>query len=84
MNDTEVVQELVDCGIVPQDIIDRLRDDYGVRKCSICGRTMTSGFVIGGGDRYYCDNICLHRDFSPDEFEIMHENDPDENYYTEW
>jgi len=63
------------------------------RKCSECGCGMNAGYVVGGGDNYYCSEDCLHKHFTPEEWieecsDYDEESDEyivgDTSYYTEW
>ena len=53
------------------------------RRCSICGRLMTTGYCYNFGQMYFCSDKCLHAHFSDEEWrEECQEND--QSYYTEW
>ena len=57
------------------------------RKCSECKKGMNSGYIIGNGDEYYCSDECLHKEYTPAEWEVMaddEETDEAFNYWTEW
>lgn len=57
------------------------------RKCTKCNGGMNSGYVIGNGDEYYCSDDCMHKVYTPEEWdELVDDEDADEgfNYYTEW
>lgn len=54
------------------------------RKCSKCGKLMNSGFVVGGGDEYYCSEKCLYKEITPEEWDELYEECGDQNYWTEW
>lgn len=59
-----------------------------MRTCSVCGKKMLKGYVVGGGDEYYCSKECLHKVYSEEECEELFEgadtDDNEENYYTDW
>lgn len=55
-----------------------------IRRCTECGRIMTEGYCVGGGDEYYCSDECLHEHYTPDEWEKMCEEEESECYYTTW
>ena len=57
-------------------------DSY--RVCSECGSVMVEGFVIGGGDEYYCSEECLHKHYTQEEYLKMYEENDDDNYWTQW
>lgn len=57
-----------------------------VRHCDECGAEMWQGYCVNSGDEYYCDNNndeCLHKHYSPKEWEEMHGAN-DDNYWTDW
>lgn len=54
-----------------------------VRYCSECGLPFNAGYCENGGDAYYCSDHCLHKHFSPEEWENeCYVNE--QSYYTEW
>lgn len=59
-----------------------------MRICSECGKMMIKGYVIGGGDEYYCSDECLHKAYLEEEcaelFADADTDDNDQNYYTDW
>lgn len=55
---------------------------YWARKCDECGKGMNSGYVVNGGEYYYCQDECLHKHISEKEFAERYEDS--ETYYTEW
>ena len=62
------------------------------RICDKCGNGMNEGYVIGGGEEYYCTPKCLHEVYTPKEWQEMSNDDnitnygnsSDYNYWTEW
>ena len=52
------------------------------RKCSHCGKPMSEGYVIDGGDEYYCSERCLHRHHSPKEYEKKYADGEGNSYWT--
>lgn len=57
------------------------------RQCSECKKGMNSGYIIGNGDEYYCSDECLHKEYTPAEWELMADDDETDdafNYWTEW
>ena len=57
------------------------------RQCSECKKGMNSGYIIGNGDEYYCSDECLHKEYTPAEWEVMADDDETDdafNYWTEW
>jgi hypothetical protein len=45
---------------------------------------MTEGFVINGGEEYYCSKLCLNKHYTDDEWDDMHGNGDTESYWTKW
>lgn len=54
------------------------------RNCNECKTPMNSGFCINGGVEYYCDEKCLHKHFSPEEYNDLHDNGNGDSYWTTW
>ena len=58
------------------------------RKCTKCGCGMNEGFVINDGEEYYCGDDCLHKVYTPKEWEEMSSDEENKNsmanYWTEW
>ena len=55
------------------------------RKCDECSLGMNAGYVINGGEEYYCSETCLHKHYSQLEFAEMAGDDGEaDTYYTEW
>lgn len=54
------------------------------RKCSHCSKGMDEGYVVGGGEEYYCSNDCLWEHYTVDEWKEMSDEDDSDNYWTEW
>lgn len=46
-----------------------------LRKCAICGKIMFEGFCVNDGEKYYCSEECLHKDYSEKEWQEMYDND---------
>lgn len=69
-------------------IVDKFLDfwfytDRTCRRCTQCGNLMRDGYCVDGGSAYYCSSICLHQNYSDEEWEQECENN-DQSYYTEW
>lgn len=62
-------------------IIDGIR--YA-RQCTECRKGMNEGYVIEGGDEYYCSDPCLHKHVTPEEFLELYGEGDTQTYYTEW
>lgn len=54
------------------------------RKCDACRDGMFSGYVIGGGEEYYCSDMCLHTKYSKNDWKALYNNGKSESYFTEW
>ncbi len=52
------------------------------RYCSECGNEMTQGYCINDGLEYYCNDDCLHKHYTQEEYDKMY--DSDYAYWTEW
>ena len=48
-----------------------MKKEPWMRTCSECGKAMAQGYVVGGGDEYYCSDECLHKHYSEEEWEEM-------------
>lgn len=70
-------------------------DDDDIHRCDACKEVMSQGYVINGGEEYFCSNICLHTKYSQEEYEEMYADINDEHdygngdetsdtYWTEW
>ncbi len=53
-----------------------------MRECSVCQLPMTSGFVVHGGEAYFCSVECLP--FTDEEWEEMYDDGNSDSYWTEW
>lgn len=67
------------------------------RKCNECGGGMCEGYVVNDGDEYYCDDECLFKNYTPedwaemsgeddedDEYQLGYEMGSNDNYWTQW
>ena len=64
------------------------------RVCSGCGlQGLSQGYVVGGGQSYYCSDDCLHRysGYTEYQWNYLYEESKelgnswsDDNYWTEW
>lgn len=56
-----------------------------VRQCTACEELMMEGYVVGGGEEYYCKPACLHTQYTQEQWQDMTDEDgEDENYWTDW
>lgn len=62
--------------------VDFEQKEENIRFCSVCGKPITSGFVVDDGAEYYCSVSCLHRVYTEEEYKTMYS----EGYacWTEW
>ena len=76
-----------------KDILRKIEQEYQMedgeldrfdRTCDECGAHMVQGFVIDGGCEYYCSEDCLHKNYTPEEWEEMYGDGNTDNYWTEW
>lgn len=57
--------------------------DDPIRRCDVCHAPMQAGFVIDGGDAYYCSQPCLTTLIPWQDWQATYTDDGD-SYYTEW
>lgn len=61
-----------------------LVDNYDYRVCSHCGKIISAGFVVNGGEAYYCNKDCLHKYMTDEEFLELYDNGLGDSYWTTW
>ena len=54
------------------------------RKCSHCGKEMSVGYCVHGGEEYYCSDDCLHEHYSEEEYLALYDDGNGDSYWTEW
>lgn len=54
------------------------------RRCDECNNQMDQGFVVNGGEEYYCDEECLHKHYTPEEWAEMYGDGNSDSYWTQW
>ncbi len=58
------------------------------RICDKCGNGMNEGYIVGGGDEYYCSAECLHQVYTPKQWQEMYDESEEyggnDNYWTQW
>ena len=59
-------------------------DEKYARTCSECGKGMNEGYCFDGGRAYYCSDECLHKHFTPEEWEELYDDGEGDSYWTEW
>lgn len=74
-----------------EPVLENIRERMAERVCAECGRPVFEGFIVGGGEAYYCSEACLYKHYTPQQWKQMcegaegHEEDGnDRNYYTDW
>lgn len=77
--------DLVDRIVATQawpEILDSLQiNDF--RVCSECGALMHEGYCCDMGYKYYCSDSCLSHDFTPEEWALECQEEP-QSYWTDW
>ncbi len=53
------------------------------RKCDECGKGMNEGYCIDSVI-YYCSDACLHKHFTPEEWEEAYADGEGDSYWTTW
>jgi len=53
-----------------------------IRKCSCCGKEITSAYVLDDGTYYFCSEKCLNSQITMEEYEEMY--DEGLAYWTEF
>jgi hypothetical protein len=53
------------------------------RKCDECGAGMNEGYCIDSVI-YYCSDACLHKHFTPEEWEEAYADGEGDCYWTTW
>ena len=51
-----------------------------MRKCTICNNEVEIGYYAQ--DDYYCSDKCLSKDYTKEEWEMAHQENSDEFYWT--
>lgn len=54
------------------------------RTCDECGKGMNEGYCIDSGCEYYCSDACLHKHYSPKEWEEAYADGDGDSYWTTW
>ena len=54
------------------------------RMCDACGKPMLDGFIIGGGEAYYCSEECLHTVMTDEEYMELYEELGSDTFWTTW
>jgi hypothetical protein len=54
------------------------------RSCSHCGKEMSEGYCINGGEEYYCSDDCLHTKMTQEEYLELYDEGNGDSYWTTW
>ena len=54
------------------------------RICDACNNQMQKGYVINGGEEYYCSDPCLNTKYTTDDWYEMYDDGSRDNYWTDW
>lgn len=54
------------------------------RRCDQCKKCMNEGYVVDGGEEYYCSDFCLHQNYTPEEWLEMYDEGTSDSYWTAW
>lgn len=55
-----------------------------MRKCTNCGKKMSSGYCVNGGEQYFCSDSCLQTQYTREEFLELYDEGNGDSYWTEW
>ena len=67
-------------------VVEDLDEANLARVCTHCGKIMDEGYMIDGGNAYYCSDECMDAHFTPEEkAAALEDAEGDGNtYWTEW
>jgi hypothetical protein len=54
------------------------------RECDECGKGMNEGYCIEAGCEYYCSDACLHKHYTPEEWDELYAEGDGDSYWTTW
>ena len=54
------------------------------RKCDCCNQGMNEGYLIWGGEEYYCTEKCLRSKYSAKQWLEMYDDGNSECMWTAW
>jgi hypothetical protein len=68
-----------------EELVEKL-EEHGIelRICTECDNVMASGYIIGGGDDYYCSDSCLENNMTREEFNELYGDGDTDTYHTDW
>lgn len=54
------------------------------RVCYDCGKPMKKGYCIDNGSEHYCSDECLHKHYTPEQWDEMYDGGNSDSYWAEW
>jgi hypothetical protein len=54
------------------------------RECDECGAGMNEGYLIDNGYKYYCSDVCLHKNMTPEEWDELYADGDGDSCWTTW
>ena len=67
-----------------KEIIEDYAEKHDIRVCSECGKLMQEGYCIEGGVEYYCNDDCLHKHLTSEEYNELYDDGNGDTYWTQW
>ena len=62
-----------------------LTEENNHRCCKTCGvGSLANGFVINGGEEYYCTKECMLKEITEKEFLELYDDGKGDSFWTEW
>lgn len=85
-DDDEDFNESLDSDTYPDDKHDEneYHDEDDIHHCDACKEVMSQGYVINGGEEYFCSNTCLNTKYDKEAFEELYDDGEGDSYWTEW
>jgi len=53
-------------------------------KCDECGSGMNEGYVLFGGEQYFCSDKCRQKHVPIEEWNELSRDEDSDSYWTEW
>jgi len=63
--------------------MDMIKQGKG-RICCECGNKMYEGYCIENGFAYYCNDGCLEKNMTREEYENLYDDGNGDSYWTQW
>lgn len=67
-----------------KEMIEQYAEEKDIRVCTECGKLMEEGYCIENGIEYYCNDECLHKNISKEEYERLYDDGNGDTYWTQW